>query len=171
MSSQFSSYPERLRQFKYDSVNHLIVSELLNDGFPDRPKPLLKWSSRHQTIWVTRSNKGQQNDDLLQPIVIPAPPFLIPDNCMGGLLWMSRRWSSRVTGVVTCHELRDNSSHGHILPSHADVGVCWCRNCHDWSSQGSSWFTLKVQGQRFIIQSKILNSGGQNKEWQQISWE
>ena len=72
----------RLRQFKYDSVNHLIVSELLNVGFPHRSKPLLKWSG-HKTIWVTRSNKGQQNDDLLQPIVMPAPPFLIPDNCMG----------------------------------------------------------------------------------------
>ena len=33
--------------------------------------------------------------------------------------------------------------------------LCWCRNCHDWSSQGSSWFTLKVQGQPFIIQTPI----------------
>ena len=48
--------------------------------------------------------------------------------------------------------------------------LCWCRNCHDWSSQGSSWFTLKVQCQQFIIQTpiqediKIKFNGGREKK-------
>ena len=104
VSSQFISYPGRLRQFKYATVNHLIVSELgFSDGFPYRSKPRLKWAG-HKTIWVTRSN----NDDLWLPIASPflLPPFLIPDNSDVVTLQVL----SRVTA------LRDNSSHGHTLP-------------------------------------------------------
>ena len=84
------------------------------------------------------------------------PPFLIPDNCTEWLLTMSRLRSSHVTGVVTCHDLCVTIHH--IVTLSLACGcweLCWCRNCHDWSSQGSSWFTLKVQCQQCIIQTPI----------------
>ena len=153
MSSQFSSYPERLRQFKYDSVNHLIVSELLNVGFPHRSKPLLKWSG-HKTIWVTRSN----NDDLWLPIASPflLPLFLIPDNSDVVTLQVL----SRVTSCVTIHHMVTLYPRMRMLEC-VDVGIVMIgphKVPRDLLSRSRVSHLLSK------LQSKILNSRGQNKE-------
>ena len=79
-----------------------------------------------------------------------------PDCCVLWLLSLSRQWSSHITGVVTCHEFCVTIHHTVTLsPSHADVGIVLMSELSWLVFQGSSWFTLKVQCQQFIIQAPV----------------
>ena len=133
-----------------------------------------QWSGS-ELFWVTRSNKGQQNEWFMAAhhhasahasfLQIAAFYDFCPCHDSGHLTLqvLSRVTSSAWQFITRSH------SHPHMRM----LELCWCRNCHDWSSKVPRDLLSRSSVSNLLskLQSKILNSNAEDKEWQQISWE